>query len=62
VVSTLRVLGREVWELIRQIEWKVEPAPEPISDGGTAEDRDIPHATFEGDPDPDATDPLRGKG
>ena len=40
----LRLAGRELWQAIRRIEWKVEPSPEPISDGGQASDRDLPPA------------------
>jgi hypothetical protein len=44
-VAVLRVAGRRAWDLARRIEWKVEPAPPPVSDGGTAADRDLPAAT-----------------
>jgi hypothetical protein len=39
--ALLSVLGEVAWEEIRSIDWKVEPSPEPISDGGVAEDRDL---------------------
>lgn len=32
--------GRVLWDAIRSVDWKAEPAPEPISDGETAEDRE----------------------
>lgn len=39
-----RRAGAAVWNKIRSIEWKVEPAPEPVSDGGTDDDRALPPA------------------
>jgi len=35
-------IGRAVWKAIKSI--KIEPAPQPISDGGQASDRDQPPA------------------
>lgn len=43
-LALLSVAGEAAWGEIRQIEWKVEPAPQPVSDGGTAADRDLPPA------------------
>jgi hypothetical protein len=43
--------GREAVEAVRAIEWKVEPSPAPLSDGGIAADREIPPAVLtEGEP------------
>lgn len=40
----MRRVGSEAWDRLRKVEWSVEPAPQPISDGETAEDRDRPPA------------------
>lgn len=48
--ALISVTGKAAWEALRKIEWKVEPAPEPVSDGGTAADRDRPPAQEGGGP------------
>jgi hypothetical protein len=45
LVVASRRIGAAAWDALRSIEWKVEPAPAPVSDGGTAADRDLPAAT-----------------
>lgn len=44
--SLVSVCGQAAWAAIRRIDWKIEPAPEPISDGGVASDRDLVHPTL----------------
>lgn len=42
LLALLEVAGEAAWKRLGKIDWpSPEPAPEPISDGGTAADREL---------------------